>query len=50
MLKKFLEAANGMEMVEWAIAGVGLAAALATAWPPLAAAVTVLVGIITASL
>ena len=50
MLRQFLESADGMEMVEWAIAGVGVAAALATAWTPVATAVTVLVGIIAASL
>ena len=39
MLKQFIADESGMEMVEWAIVGVGFAVVLAGAWGILATAV-----------
>jgi len=49
VLNQFLKNADGMEMVEWAVVAVTFAAVLATAWSPVAAAVTVFLGIIASS-
>lgn len=50
MLKSLLENADGMEVVEGATVRMTLAKAPATAWKPVAATVTVSVGIIAASI
>ena len=49
MLKQFIADESGMEMVEWAIVGVGFAVAAAAGWGSIATAVNTSTGTIATS-